>query len=249
MIDEILIDSYHILIFTTLIYTTFIYPYSQYGRYVVKDYSSVTERAIAMSNFLSKMVYDQEYFNIINNSIDKYESNKKDEKYLPIPSSFSRLAMVSEADRLIAASTNSEQTGWKTISWGFNMVLPRFLNSDKPIFAANNYLAHLVGELGARDFTTQVSYGFMANFYNAFGLIGVFFGSLLLISSLYYWLSWFFGKQTNLNIWGILVIGEYNHPLTEQSVAGIIASIWFPVITLLVFMLSKIVTKIWLNKY
>lgn len=239
-----------ILITVALLYTNLIYPYSQYSRNVVRGYSSAAERITSISDILSKMVFDKEYLNSINKSIDIYESHKTEEQYLPVGGgSLGRLAMVSEADKLIAASTNSEQTGWKTISWGFNMILPRFINSDKPIFATNNYLAHLVGELGPRDFTTQVSYGFMANFYNAFGFIGVFFGSILLISSLYYWLSWFFGKQTNLNIWGILVIGEYHHPLTEQSVAGIIASIWFPVITLLVFMLSKIVTKIWLNKY
>jgi len=232
-----------ILIATALLYTNLIYPYSQYGRYVARSYSSVAERAIATSDFLSRMVYDREYLNSISRSITIYESHKTEEKYLPIASSFSRLAMVSEADKLIAASTNSEQTGWKTITWGFSMVLPRFINSNKPIFAANNYLARIVGELGARDFTTQVSYGFMANFYNAFGFVGVFFGSVLLISSLYYWLSLFFGKQTNLNIWGIMVIGEYHHSLAEQSVAGIIASVWFPLIILFIFMLTKTVTK------
>lgn len=231
-----------ILIILTLLYVNFIYPFSYYIRNAGGREGSTAERITIMSNALSKMAVDEEYRNSLTTSLSK---SKYSSAYLPIASnSLGRFAMVSEADKLIAASTNSEETGWETINWGFKMLLPRFINSTKPVFAANNYLAHIVGELNPRDTTTQVSYGFMANFYNAFGFTGVIVGSTLLISSLYYWLSLFFGNPANLNIWVILVFGQYNHNLTEMAVSGIIASITSPVITLIAFLISKNTAKL-----
>ena len=233
-----------ILISGVLLYINIIYPFSTYIRNAGGREGNTAERITLMSNVLPRMVLDKEYRNSLTTSLSQSKS-KASVAYLPIASeSLNRFAMVSEADKLIAASMNSEHTGWETITWGLQMILPRFLYSEKPVFAANNYLAHIVGELHPRDTTTQISYGFMANFYNAFGFIGVIVGSTLLISSLYYWLALFFGNPTNINIWIILVFGQYNHVLPEQAVSGIISSIWFPVVTLIAFLLSKNISQL-----
>ena len=231
------------LSFGIFIYVNLIYPFGNYIRYAGGREGSIDERIAVMSEVLPKMILEQEYRESVNMSLDKSHIHKH-EPYLPVAGySFGRFAMIAEADKLIAASTNSEGTGWETITWGFKMALPRFILPDKPILAANNYLARLVGGLGANDYTTQVSYGFMANFYNAFGFIGVIIGSLLLICGLYYWLTLFFGNPANISIWVILVFGQYHHLLAEQSVSGIIASLPFPLVVLIPFTLAKKISK------
>lgn len=233
-----------ILIVGSVTYATIIAPFSNFIRNAGGLNSVASERITVMTEVIPKMIFDEEFRNSVNTTLEK-TVYKKFQPYLPVAGySLGRMALVAEADRLIAASTNTERTGWETINWGFQMVLPRFMNPDKPYLATNNYLAHKVGEVGATDYTTQVSYGFMANFYNAFDFPGVIIGSSILICSLYYWLTLFFGNPTNLNIWSILVFGTYNHSLSEQSVAGIIASIWFPVTTLIVFLLAKHISKL-----
>lgn len=234
---------WNIVIIGTLLYVSIIYPFSQYIRHAGGREGSPAERIALMSSVLQAMVTDQEYRKSLSTSIS-YEYELQNEAYLPVAGdSLSRFAMLGEADKLIAVSTNSEYTGWETITWGFKMILPRFINPDKPAYAANNYLGHIVGDANPTDHTTQFSYGFMANFYNAFGFPCVFIGSTLLVGCLYYWCSLFFGNSSYLDIWGILVFGQYHHLLAEQSVAGIIASIWFPIVTLVVFIVSKKASK------
>lgn len=235
-----------IIIFTGLvIYTNFVYPFSQYIRHAGGREGSTSERIALMSEVVSKMATDEEY----REDLVTKTSKTKDEIYLPVGgASLGRFAMVAEADRLIAASTSFESTGWETINWGFSMILPRFINPDKPIFAPNNYLAHIAGDVSGNDYTTGVSYGFMANLYNAFGFTGVFVGSAIVICLLYYWLSLFFGNATKLDIWTILVFGVFDHILTEQVVGSIIASIWFPVLTLVPFFLAKKIGELLYNR-
>lgn len=235
-----------IIIITGLVtYTNFVYPFSQYIRHAGGREGTTSERIALMSEVVSKMVEDGEY----REDLVTKTSKNKDENYLPVAgASLGRFAMVAEADRLIAASNSFEDTGWETINWGFSMILPRFINPDKPIFAPNNYLGHIAGDISGNDYTTQVSYGFMANLYNAFGFTGVFFGSTIVTSLLYYWLSLFFGNATKLDIWIILVFSVFDHILTEQAVGSIIASIWFPVLTLVPFFLAKKIGEILYNK-
>ena len=231
-----------ILIVGALVFTNIIYPFSQYARYAGGRSGSTAERITVMADILPKLILDPEYRNTINTSVDK--NLHKFEAYLPVAGySLGRFAMVAEADRLIAASTYSQPTGWETITWGFKMVLPRFIYSDKPILAPNNFLAHKAGYVGANDYLTQVSFGFMANFYNAFGFPGVIIGSIVLIVGLYQWLTLFFGNSQDITIWTIAVFGQYNHQLSEQSVAGIISSIWFALIAYVPFFIAKYISK------
>ena len=213
-----------------------IYPFSQYIRHAGGREGDTSQRIEVIAGVLKDMAFDPSFRNGI---VSQIQSSSKFDAYLPIASGpLGRFAMVAEADRLIAST--SIHTEWETIEWGFSMLVPRFLNPDKPYYAANNYLGHITGELWQYDESTQISYGFMANFYNAFGYSGVFLGGFLLVATLYYWLRIFFGNPEGASIWLVVVIGYYHHALVEQSVSGLIVTLWFPIIVLLLLIGAKL---------
>jgi hypothetical protein len=144
----------------------------------------------------------------------------------------SRLAMIGEADRLIAATDATQSyTGWETISNGIKLMAPSFLVADKPTSGGGNFLGHIAGDLASNDLTTQVSYGFMANLYNAFGLYGVFFGTIIFISLFYYSLRlWFATPDLNFSPWGstiwyLLLAMLYEHSLIESPIGNMLPSV------------------------
>jgi len=154
--------------------------------------------------------------------------------------------MVGEADRLIYATEQQQAfTGWETITWGFKLLMPSFLYPDKPIFEAANYLSHIAGESNPADKTTQVSYGVMANLYNAFSLSGVLFGTPLFFGAFYYWIRIFLGNPgwkggpTASTLWFIWLVASYQHNIVEATLSGLIASISFPSVIVLLCMLAK----------
>jgi len=164
-------------------------------------------------------------------------------------SPFSRLAMVGEADRLISATERQQAfTGWETIVWGFKLVTPSFLFHDKPIWEAGNYLAHIAGQVGSTDNTTQVSYGVMANFFNAFSFIGVGLGTPIFFAAFYYWIRLFLGearcdgKPSTSTLWFIWLIAGFQHSIVESSIPGLVASLVFPAFLIFLCISAKVLS-------
>jgi hypothetical protein len=135
--------------------------------------------------------------------------------------------MIGEADRLIAATDSTQSyTGWETIINGLRLMVPSFMMADKPTSGGGNFLGHIVGELAPDDMTTQVSYGFMANLYNAFGLYGVLFGTIIFIAIFYYVIRiWFATPDLTRGPWGstiwYVLLGMYfEHSLIEAPLGN-----------------------------
>jgi hypothetical protein len=135
--------------------------------------------------------------------------------------------MIGEADRLIEATDATQSyTGWETITNGLRLMVPSFLIADKPTSGGGNFLGHIAGDLATDDMTTQVSYGFMANFYNAFGMQGVLFGSILFIAIFHYVIRlWFATPYLELTPWGstiwyVLLGMMFEHSLIEGPVGN-----------------------------
>ena len=149
--------------------------------------------------------------------------------YLPESiANLERFAMYAQSDHLIAG-TGSHFTGWKTITWGFEFIPPRFLYRQKPVYGPGNYLAHIAGDPALNDVTTQMSYGLAGNFYNAFGHPGVFLGTFVLFLTFWLWIYFWFGRLWEVNLWSVAVFGYYQHHLAENNFAGVISLIpWFP---------------------
>ena len=223
-----------------LYYALIIYPYSQYVRSAGGRTGSFEERAQVTKDIFWRIASNQEFRSSVTDHVSK-------EYYFgPSLSAFSRLAMVGEADRLIYATEQQQAfTGWETITWGFKLLMPSVLYPGKPIFEAANYLSHIAGESNPADTTTQVSYGVMANLYNAFSLTGVLVGTPLFFGAFYYWIRIFLGNAkwegvpTASTLWFLWLVASYQHNIVESTLSGLIASISFPSVIVLLCMLAR----------
>jgi hypothetical protein len=230
---------------TGALYTVVIYPYSQYVRNNGGREGSLSDRLAATEDVLWRLITNTEFRQLIATKISLHQSSYLGREELE---PFSRLAMVGEADRLIAATdAHGTLTGWHTIVWGFELIVPSVFYPDKPQWAANNYLAHIVGDVNSEDTTTQVSYGLMANLYNAFSFTGVAVGSMIFFSVFYYILRFFF-RNPRWNpssrggaLWLVILVATYQHSLAEQSVAGLIAGLTVPFVVMIVYGVARVI--------
>jgi hypothetical protein len=208
-------------------YISIVYPYSQYVRDHGGRTGSLSERLEVIKEVFFNVSTDSDYRNMVDSKISSGETYLNRESLRPV----TRLAMIGEADRLIAATDSTQSyTGWETITNGIKLMVPSFLTSDKPTSGGGNLLGHIAGDLASDDMTTQVSYGFMANLYNAFGLYGVLFGTIIFISVFYYVLRlWFATPDLNFSPWGstiwYLLLGLlYEHSLIEAPIGNTLPS-------------------------
>ncbi len=223
-----------------LYYMVIIFPYSQYVRSAGGREGTFEERAQVTADTFWRITSNEEFRTTVTDHVSK-------EYYFgPSLAAFSRLAMVGEADRLIYATQKQQAfTGWETITWGFKLLTPSILYPDKPVFEAANYLSHIAGESNVTDTTTEVSYGLMANLYNAFSLTGVLIGTPLFFGCFYYWVRIFLGDASwsglpsASTLWFVWLVASYQHSLVESSLSGLIASISFPSVIVLLCILAK----------
>lgn len=222
-------------------YATIVFPYSQYVRDNGGRQGTIEQRVEVTKNTFLRIAGDQSFRSTVSDRVSKgaYFGSG-------LFSSFDRLAMVGEADRLIGVTERQQSfTGWETILWGLRLGTPSVLYPNKPTFEAANYLAHIVGDVGNSNYTTQVSYGIMANLYNAFSFSGVLVGMFIFFGGFYYWTRIFLGNAkweglpTASTLWFFWFVASYHHSIVESSLSGIIASLWFPVILGLLYVVSS----------
>ncbi len=222
-------------------YEVLVFPYSQYVRDNGGRQGTLEHRAEVTKDTFLRMASDGSFRSSVTDRVSagSYFGSG------PL-SAVSRLAMVAEADRLIGATERQHAfTGWETITWGFRLVTPSILYPKKPVFEAGNYLAHIVGEVGSSDSTTEVSYGVMANLYNAFAFAGVAVGTPLFFAGFYYWIRIFIGdpmwerQPTASALWFIWFIASFHHVIVESSLSGVIASLLFPAVLVPMYALSQ----------
>jgi hypothetical protein len=226
-------------------YATIVYPYSQYVRSHGGREGSLSARVQIVKDVFLQVVTDSDFRNtLLAKTEDPNGSYLGNDTLKP----FGRLAMVGEADKLVAATIQQRvRTEWRTITWGLELALPSFIYPGKPIYGPGNYLAHITGEVGPKDATTQVGYGVMANFFNAFSLPGVFLGTLVFFCSFYYVLRIFFSNPrwttspTGSTLWFLLLVDTFQHSLVEESVAGLIASLNVAVVVLAMYMVARFI--------
>ena len=224
-------------------YATIVYPYSQYVRFHGGREGGLSSRSQVMKDVFWQVATDREFRNtLLSKTDDPNGSYLGNETLKP----FGRLAMVGQADKLVAATIQQRAwTGWHTLTWGFELAIPSFMYPDKPIFGTGNYLGHITGEVGRQDTTTQVSYGVMANFFNAFSFSGAFLGTLVFFCGFYYTLQLFFSNPrwttspAGSTLWFLFLVAAFQHHLVEESVAGLIASLSVTFVVLAMYMTAR----------
>jgi hypothetical protein len=224
-----------------LYYGLIVFPYSQFVRHSGGREGTLLQRVEVTKDTFVRMASDQDFRTATTDRVSEAAYFEQG----PL-SPFNRLAMVGEADKLISATERQNAyTSWETIVWGFKLVMPSFLMPNKPVFEAGNYLAHIVGEVGANDATTQVSYGIMANLYNAFALTGVVIGTPLFFAAFYYWIRIFLGEPrwsgepTSSALWFIWLVAAFQHSIVESTMSGLVASLSFPAVLALLWASAK----------
>jgi hypothetical protein len=236
-----------------LYYAALVYPYSQYVRSHGGREGNISERVQAMKDVFWTAATNSDFRHSVLAKDDDPNASYflGNETLKP----FGRLAMVGQADRLVAATIDRQSnTGWYTVNQGLELATPSFIYPDKPIYGTGNYLGHITGEVGSRDRVTQVSYGVMATFFNAFSYSGVFLGSIAFFCSFYYILRLFFGNPRGgvspsaSTLWFFFLVATFQHSLVEETVTGLIAAWRVPVIVLAMCIAAKLICPL-LPKY
>ena len=221
-----------------LYYSVIVYPYAQYVRHSGGREGNMENRLEAMQEALILTLTDPQFRDSVEDKLSKGEASYfESERLHP----FSRMAMIGEADRLIAG-TGDNFTGWETIIWSLKVALPSFILPDKPIYGPSNFLAHVADDVSPLDTTTQVAYGCMAGLYNAFSYWGVFIGCSVMYTLFYYSFRFWFGdpklstSPTGTSLWCILLIAVFQHSYVEGQIDtmlfGIIVSPPIPLLVL-----------------
>jgi hypothetical protein len=233
-----------------LYYGLIIYPYSQYVRHNGGRQGNLSSRLDAVRGTFWSMLTDPDFRRYAN---DKVSRNDTAARFFGTDKldAFERFAMISQADRLIHDTDVLQAfSGWETITWGLKMCIPSFIYHDKPVFGTGNYLGQITGEVSSGNQSTQISFGVLANFYNAFALPGVFFGSLIFFGIFNYSFRFWFASPriTRLpmgsTIWAVLLIATFHHLIVEESLAGlIIPTLEFPLAVLFLFKVSKFISR------
>jgi hypothetical protein len=225
------------------LYVSIIYPYSQYVRDHGGRDGTLQQRIEVIQEVFLNLVTNFDFRQSVDSRISANETYLGKDSLQPV----SRLAMIGEADRLIAATDSTQSySGWETITNGLKLAVPSFLMADKPSSGGGNFLGHIAGDLAPDDNDTQVSYGFMANLYNAFGLYGVLLGTIVFISIFYYVLRlWFADLSLTFGPWGstiwyVLIGMLFEHSLIEAPIGNQLPAL---------INLSAVVGLVYLSKF
>jgi hypothetical protein len=150
--------------------------------------------------------------------------------------SIGRLMFRGEADYLISQTFYKQDfTGFNTITHGFEMLMPYFLHPNKPQHGAGAFLGYYSGQLGESDYTTQVSYGFLANLYNAFGLLWILPTAFVLTLLIFSCVIFYWGRPKRFAPSVIIVVMMMQHSFVEGAVSSQIQVLRQPVNFAIIF--------------
>lgn len=226
-----------------LLYQFFISPIGQYARYEGGRDKDPRQAAIATADivvgYLTNSSFRQRVLNAEDNIADLAQRQVRylDEKYR----AFSRITMVGEADRLVGATDRFGNSGLETVENSLLLAVPHFLYPNKPQSASGNFLGRYTDELSQADFGTQVSFGFMANAYNAYGMVGVLPLSFLSALIVLGFVSLSASGPFYTDPWSLLAISALHQSYVEASFTGQIGAIHQPIDAFLVLFATVLI--------
>lgn len=223
------------------VFALFIYPVSQYVRNVGTEFAKSPSRALeakaeAAYDFLTDSRF-RDYVKQVETSSGHWDEGTA---YLPKKLvATGRFALVGEADRLVDATEHGTYTEWETITNSLLIAVPHFLYPQKPQNGSGNFLARYTGDLPLTDFTTQVSYGFMANAFNAFGLAWVLPISLITCLCALLPIALFTSGATFRDPWSMFAIVSLHQTYVESSFSGLFGAFNILILATMVLLASR----------
>jgi hypothetical protein len=158
--------------------------------------------------------------------------------------SLNRIAMVGEADRLVSATNRYGNSGFETIGNSLLFAVPHVLYPQKPQSASGNFLGRYAGDLGDEDYGTQVSYGFMANAYNAYGILWVLPLSFLCAFLVLGFVSLSSAGPFFEDPWSLLAIAAMHQAYVESSFTGEIGAFHQPIDALILLSMTLVLARV-----
>lgn len=197
----------------------FLIPFGALARSEIRD--ADFQRSLSLTgeflreNFTSLAAWREFYH--------KYDETLEDTgfSYFDEPNgTLDRLSMIKPMDILVGATLAHGESGWETVSHGFKMLPPRFLYPQKPAFGTGTILGLKTGMLSEDDEGTQVSFGFIADAFSAFGWLGV--AVIPFLIGLGFFLV--YGKLVgglHGNVWCVVMMAHFQHHFAESGVAAL----------------------------
>jgi hypothetical protein len=137
-----------------------------------------------------------------------------------------RLSLIKMADLLTAVTLREGTSGWETVTHGFKMMVPRAIYPQKPVWNTGEVLAQKVGMLAEDDESTQVSFGFIADAFSAFGWWGAVVIPFLLCLGFFLVYKYLLGNLRQ-SIWGIFFVAQFQHAFTEATIASMTLTVLY----------------------
>jgi hypothetical protein len=201
-----------------------LFPFGQVARNYTRGYDFV-ETVTTTAEFAARHFGSLEGFRQLHEQYDDAaERAELTQYYERTIGLLERVSLIKMADLLVAATAREGPSEWDTITHGFKMVLPRFVYPNKPAVNTGTYLGKKAGVISEDDWGTQVSFGFVADAYSAFGWAGVALIPGIVTACFLLLFNWFVGPLER-NVWCVYLFVEFQHFFAEQTISAMTLTI------------------------
>jgi hypothetical protein len=222
------IRGVHLILFlgVALVATFIFYPFGQLARNEVRGFGfkdTIKESGRFMAGHFGSLDGFQEMLSAEANAPPEQDYYNYYRKPLGL---LERMSLIKMADLLTAATLREGTSGWETVTHGFKMMVPRAIYPQKPVWNTGEILAQKVGMLAEDDESTQVSFGFIADAFSAFGWWGAVIIPFLLCLGFFLVYKYLLGALRQ-SIWGIFFAAQLQHAFTEATIASMTLTILY----------------------
>ncbi len=202
-----------------------LFPFAQVARNFVRGYGLVRSAELT-TEFIGALIRSGEPLARLRAAEEAGDSSESEyQTYFHGASGFlERFSMIKAVDILVTETLRDGGSGWETISHGFRMLVPRFLNPSKPAISTGNFLGHKAKMLGDNDQGTQVSFGFVADSFSAFKWWGAVLLPCVLLTAFVLVYRTLTGPLER-NAWCAYLMCDFQHSFTEQPIASMLISL------------------------
>lgn len=234
----------HYLLLGVLVFLFFrvMSPYSLYARSEGRvRVGSLEDRIAAAGKALTDVIYEPNRYRRTDDSVE-VSALPYDEMmthYFKVNNNvLERFAILCVASSVVYNTDLRGTTGGERIAHGWQMVLPRVINPEKPGIGTANKLAHQgIGLVHPTDNFTQVVLGFMVDAYNAYGLYATFLASALIMIGVGVVMAVTFGTQIHRNYMLCGLFWMFAESFSEGTIARIIVTWTFDIANAVIFLL------------
>ena len=153
---------------------------------IVFPYALVARNITDRGSFIDRLEQSSRLFTDALANPDKYQEEANEynpREYYEIRhffyygerrATFERFSVNLTTDAIIRGADQLGPTGWKTITWGFEMIPHRVFYEDKPYVGSSNWIARrAAGLLNSTDLGTSITMGWPAEAYSSFKWSGM----------------------------------------------------------------------------